>query len=992
MGIIQVVFLVVFLSMPGVAHAKLFGLLKDAPQAHNTLIEAVDLGNREYVKQLLANGYPVNAVDANGQTALMKAALRGNEGIVKALVDAGADVNFQDKLGNTALHYASAHDHIAASDTLLKNGAATNIKNKSGKTALQEALSSKSVNVAKLIDPASLVAVESEAFLPVAAAAGAGISTKAIVAGVAVAGAGGAAAAAGGGGGGGGGGSSTPSAPAPAPTVPSNPAPAPSTPTHSHTSPSPVATDVPGSPSTYEGFEYFNSRSDYSFLNGSSPTVNNGLSAIKASTAYSRGFSGSGVIVAVVDSGVDLSHPDLAANILNSGRDFVNSDNNARDDNGHGTHVAGIIAAVRGTGISLTDSEGHTFATNLNMQGVAYGAKILPVKVMSASGSGSSTNIALGVDYAVANGAKVINLSLGGSDIISGVNPFPDITTSISNAMQHLYSNGQTGALVFAAAGNESGADPIWPAQNAATLNGTVATGAVIAVGSVNSSNSISSFSNRCGIAKDWCLVAPGENIHSTYWNGGSTYTVASGTSMATPFVSGAAAILLQKFPTSNPRLIALKLLNTATDLGDVGVDTTYGHGLLNLDAATDPLGTLSVPSGGTVGGGGSGVSGSSIILSSAFGGSLPNSNIEFMALDSYNFNYNMNLNSVTSNNMSRTSASDSFEEFAEPVMSKVQMADIGGNLSLGFGSEDSKILPDQAGQVQGQTSYFSMVSEAEGMKQAVNYNIPVAQYFGFGAVKDLDGSTFLGDANHGNPYLALVSDGISSVASFAFNDGKFHTNFAMFDGENQDTGYAASGFAGEVAAQFGGASVASQVGMVNEKESFLGSHSSGAFAIGGDSTPTIFYNFSGSLDVAKNTRLFGVFSQGFTSPEDAAGSLINSVSSISSQSFAGGIMFDENFFEDDTLGFAISSPLHVTSGSASIDVPSGVDLSGNILRSNQALNLASGGVETDLEMFYKVPVELGVVSVGAMRRMQPNNIDNAASEDLMVFKFVNKF
>jgi len=260
-----------------------------------------------------------------------------------------------------------------------------------------------------------------------------------------------------------------------------------------------------------------------------------GLNDIQAPDAWQAGYTGDGIIVAVVDTGVNYTHSDLAGNIwVNTsevagngidddgngyiddiyGYDFVNRDGYALDDKGHGTHVAGIIAGLRnGTGVT----------------GVAYDATIMPVKVLDATGNGSFSNVAAGILYAVNNGADVINLSLGAYGASSS-----SVTSAITYALNH-------GVLVCMAAGNDSQASLTYPAILAKTTGG-------IAVGAVNSSDTVASFSNDAGstVPFDY-VVAPGVSIYSTYT--GTGYALMSGTSMATPYVAGAAALLLSAEP-----------------------------------------------------------------------------------------------------------------------------------------------------------------------------------------------------------------------------------------------------------------------------------------------------------------------------------------------------------------------------------------------------------------------------------------------------------
>ena len=274
-----------------------------------------------------------------------------------------------------------------------------------------------------------------------------------------------------------------------------------------------------------------------------------GIFAIGADRVWNT-TTGQGVIVAVVDSGSG-PHPDLAENLL-PGRSFfgaVESQDGADiDASGHGSHVAGIIASVANNGIGGS--------------GVAPNAKILPIKVLDQAGQGDARDVAAGVRYAADNGAKVINLSLGGA------------TESSSLTQAITYANDK-GALVVAAAGNGGAADkPKWPASLDLTL----------AVTAVDQANNATSFDQR-GDYID--IAAPGFSVVST---AKGDYASLSGTSMAAGFVAGAAALLFAAEPRVTNAQVRDILLRTATDIGEPGRDLTFGVGLINMVAALAEL------------------------------------------------------------------------------------------------------------------------------------------------------------------------------------------------------------------------------------------------------------------------------------------------------------------------------------------------------------------------------------------------------------------
>lgn len=254
-----------------------------------------------------------------------------------------------------------------------------------------------------------------------------------------------------------------------------------------------------------------------------------GMQRINAENSWDLTKGSPDVTVAVIDTGIDYTHPDLADNIARNvgeipnngidddgngftddyyGYDFVSYDSDPKDDHFHGTHCAGTIGAKGDNGEGVA--------------GVAWNIKLMPVKVLDSYGSGTISSVAAGMNYAVNRGVKIISMSLG--------------TTAYSQTLEDaiIYAK-NNGALIVAAAGNAAAnadTSPLYPAASAQDN--------VISVAASNSSDSLAYFSNYGATSVD--LAAPGESILSTYLNG--QYAYASGTSMATPHVAGMAAML----------------------------------------------------------------------------------------------------------------------------------------------------------------------------------------------------------------------------------------------------------------------------------------------------------------------------------------------------------------------------------------------------------------------------------------------------------------
>ncbi len=239
------------------------------------------------------------------------------------------------------------------------------------------------------------------------------------------------------------------------------------------------------------------------------------------------------VKVAVIDTGVDYTHPDLAPNIARDangdvlGYDFANLDNDPMDDNGHGTHVSGSIGAVGNNALGVA--------------GVNFNVSILPMKFLDASGSGTNSNAILAIDMARSFGAQIMSNSWGGG--------------AFSQLMLEAIQRAQRQGILFVAAagndGQDNGAYPHYPASYNLFLDN------VISVAATDSGDNLASFSNFG--AKSVDIAAPGVDILST-WPGGS-YATLSGTSMATPHVSGVAALIKSQYPTLNAIQMKARLL-----------------------------------------------------------------------------------------------------------------------------------------------------------------------------------------------------------------------------------------------------------------------------------------------------------------------------------------------------------------------------------------------------------------------------------------------
>lgn len=285
------------------------------------------------------------------------------------------------------------------------------------------------------------------------------------------------------------------------------------------------------------------------------------LDVIGAEVAWGQTM-GEGVTVAVIDTGVDLAHEDLVAQLV-PGNDLVDDDRTPQDVNGHGTHVAGVIGATRGN--------------DLGVVGVAPGARIMPIRALDSEGVGTPAAVIEAVRWAVENGASVINLSV--TEVIQRGGSF---ASSLTSAIEEAWAKG---VIVVLASGNLG--------SSGQSSDASYETVPAIVVTATDRTDALAVYAKPVGEAR-WAMAAPGgsgrgeisDDVASTYWVDGQSnlYAAMAGTSMAVPHVAGAAALLRSLGLT--PAETVDRLLVTARDLGATGRDPIFGAGRLDLSAA----------------------------------------------------------------------------------------------------------------------------------------------------------------------------------------------------------------------------------------------------------------------------------------------------------------------------------------------------------------------------------------------------------------------
>ncbi|NMG75233.1 S8 family peptidase [Aromatoleum diolicum] len=645
---------------------------------------------------------------------------------------------------------------------------------------------------------------------------------------------------------------------------------------------------------------------------------------VKADLAHARGYTGFGAVVAVLDTGVMGTHLELKTQLAST-QMFDSSIGRyvtPTDLNGHGTHVAGIVAGSTGTGYSY---------------GIAPDAKILPIKVFSSSTwLASSTALASGLRLAAGNSSvSVINMSLGGSTKLG---------LTFEDALRATIAADK---LVVVAAGNSGGAAPQWPARYAKE---TWAKGQIIAVGAVDANNRIASFSNRAGDTANWFMVAPGTSVLSSYKTGGYVYM--SGTSMAAPVVAGAAAVIEGAWPQLKAGQVASILFQTATDLGAAGVDTIYGWGLLNVDRAMQPIGTLSVPLSGTTTVSGTTASVSTSVASwSGLRAAGNNGQFRGITVDDFNRDFKTDFSAGI--------RAPARERIADTLASAGRSLQVTEQL-LSDGSRFLTAVEDQrpAGLFATAGTHRTLLASSAVFKLAGDRELALAtgglagSYFG---LADSDPSL-------ANPYFGLTQS--AAQMAFGFSRGGLKIKAGVLNGAlnaamARQHAYAdvSGGRAaiGELNYALGrDAMVGLQLAEVAEGDSYLGAVTGQAMALDQARTRTVTAHATYRL--TEDAVLAAQYSVGRTADSRGTG-LLASTQGVHSDTFLIGLVGHKAFTRDDRLAVTLSSPLRIASGTMQLRMPVAITEAGDPVFESRRVSLAATSREMKLGVDYAMPL-----------------------------------
>jgi len=642
---------------------------------------------------------------------------------------------------------------------------------------------------------------------------------------------------------------------------------------------------------------------------------------INLNTAQARGLTGKGVTVAVFDTGFTNASGKFTGNMAGPSYNIYTGAAVTSDPNWHGTFVSSIIAANM-----------LTQGSAMSMYGVASSAKILPVQVMNSAGQGTWTDaqLANGIAFATNNGAKIFNNSWGSNLTQSQINTSAFLSQN-ARTIAAYETAASRGIITVFAAGNYSTSSPdFW--ATLPSMDSKLAGTWLVAV-ATDTNGALASYSNQCGIAKNYCLAAPGSNVLGVY---GTGMALGSGTSFAAPMVSGAVALLEQQWPYLTGTQITSLLLRTATKTGIYANQQIYGQGMLNLAAATAPQGTVAVPTGATITDSSVPLSQSGLSLPAAFG-KIDTLGTGMMVLDDYGRAYSVSMTNMVGSAASWVNMEVQMARFGADQM----MVDVPGGWRLGM-VDDANV-----------TNRDTATTAVPGL---------------------------------GNPYLSMGLDQKMVVSTpnmttwFSTHASNSTADTAFMGNTPQPSTVGALYHWGDL-----------QIGMVHEENSIYGQQvAAGSSMATGADTAFLALDHDWKLGQGWGLDLSG--SIGY-SKLNGLNALVSSVDDVVLASAAVGFSKTAVFTNGDRLGLVVSMPNHTVNGSAALNIPVSRDMDGNISYQSQSLNLTGTGTETDIQAYWTNRFAEGnKLNLAAGVRLQPDGNADAAPDAVAMLRWNLQF
>ncbi len=702
-----------------------------------------------------------------------------------------------------------------------------------------------------------------------------------------------------------------------------------------------------------------------------------------AIAAWQDGATGQGVGIAIIDTGIDPDNPEFAGRISPASRD-VAGDRGIESPDGHGTQVALVAAAARDDrGVMGIAYDATVIAFRADLPGTCEGFD--PADPVTGC-SFDDADIARGVNLAVSAGAKVINISLGGSTPSS----------VLSNA---LAAAATAGAVIVVSAGNdgEGGDLSIDPDNPDPFAIGTLRAGGanVIIAGSVDGEAQISSFSNKAGRSADSFLTAQGEGVCCVYRDG-KIYTetqdgtdfiyVVNGTSFAAPQIAGAAALLAQAFPNLTGSEIVSLLLDSARDAGARGTDEIYGRGVLDIGAAFAPRGTTTLAGQGTA----LSLATAAGSVSPAMGDAGQQGTTGAIILDGYGRAYAVDLAGRLRNAAPR-------RDLARALMGSARGASMrAGGLGASFSIADSMHGPRGGGPMQLQSDD---AARAQLLAARISARIAPGTEVAFGFRQGAGGlEASLRGADR--PAFMVAQEAASDLGFAAMNEGSMAVRRDMggwgltLAGESGTVwnarldeelsilparrnrlaryGLSADARAGAVEGTLGAS-------WMQEDATLLGSSFQSAL-VGRGGADSVFVDLAAGWDAAPGWRVGASLRQGFTRPRTGglmAGAAMLRTSGWSIDAARSGI-----FTQQDRLALRVSQPLRVESGALALNLPVAYDYgSESATMGVSRLSLSPSGREIATELSWEGPIWGGNAAASLFLRRDPGHIAAAGAD-----------
>ena len=725
---------------------------------------------------------------------------------------------------------------------------------------------------------------------------------------------------------------------------------------------------------TDSGTDYKTSEYYYSGVG----TADSPLQYICASSAYARGATGDGIQVAVIDTGLTAGHSDIDANVQSytSGSDVVNSDDVAADDHGHGTHVAGIIAAEK------NDSGIH---------GVAYEADIYGFKAFNSSGNAPSgaTGTAYGLVEAI-GAIDIINNSWGiNADCSSASNCRSTIGTTTYDNWEDVSQQSTPKISVFAA-GNDSESQPSAECQTMA-YNSDISAVSVCVVATAHWSTSgdyvangaLATFSNQCGKASSYCIAAPGDWIFSHSTGGGLTWK--SGTSMAAPMVSGGLALVMQEFSSLTPAQVVSRLLSTATDSGEYSQTSIYGHGMMNLNTATTAVGSLQTINGSNllddpntsyydlVDNSFS----SSAAFSNALSAALEGQTMEvYDSFDRANFKTNVSSFFTSGSYVSQNTTRNHMFRLHPKNKQKISESNIYGNFNSEF---NGNLLLSSSFQT---ADDFLTLGYNQSTNSFENEVDPLSEFFN--------------DSSFGNKYLVNpyfhTGSGADYFMSFNGNSGFGIDTFTNANSSDLGLAFNINPLSSTYDETKDAGDLQLVFGTNYEQNKFLNSTSSGVFSTG-DMSNTNFSGVKYKKNISDDLTFVGTGFAGYTFIDEAENSYINSSTPLMTSSFTLGLAKSNFIKEKQSLGFFINQPQRVEKGSLNLRVPTSSDRDRTVTYSDLLVDLEPEARQINYDLvFNKSITDMSNLSANFTHVRNSDHASNSENKSFISFLYKKTF